>query len=287
MLSFTQPALFDGDGLCQRWTERRGSWQQDTGERFTGRGYQVEEIDDDSTARAFVEAHHYSGSFVSALHRFGLYTGGRLVGVAVYSGPLPLVLTSILPDLDPFNESVELGRFVLLDEVPGNAESWFLARCHEQLTGRGVAGVVSFSDPVPRRTASGVLVMPGHIGTIYQATNAVYTGTTDRRSLWVLPGGDIVNGQALQKIRQQKRGHRYAEQQLVEHGARPMRAGEDPYAWLREAKRACRVTTFRHPGLHRYVFPLGHNERTRRRVRIAAPSLPYPKTRATRELVSA
>ncbi len=50
MLSYTQPTLFDGDGLCQRWTERRGSWQQDTGERFTGRGYTVEDSEWGETA---------------------------------------------------------------------------------------------------------------------------------------------------------------------------------------------------------------------------------------------
>jgi hypothetical protein len=49
---------------------------------------------------------------------------------------------------------------------------------------QGVRGVVSFSDPVPRRTAAGDLVFPGHIGTIYQASNAGYLGrTTPRRVL--------------------------------------------------------------------------------------------------------
>jgi hypothetical protein len=41
---------------------------------------------------------------------------------------------------------------------------------------QGLCGVVSFSDPVPRRTAAGTLVFPGHIGTIYQASNAEYLG---------------------------------------------------------------------------------------------------------------
>lgn len=59
-------------------------------------------------------------------------------------------------------------RFVLLDECPGNSESWFLARCFDALLADGVRGVVPFADPVPRRTASGRLVMPGHVGTIYQ-----------------------------------------------------------------------------------------------------------------------
>ena len=61
---------------------------------------------------------------------------------------------------------------MLAESVPANGESWFLARCWELATRQGKHGVVSFSDPVPRRTAVGTLVFPGHIGTIYQACNA-------------------------------------------------------------------------------------------------------------------
>lgn len=273
---------------CQRWRYRQQYWQAaDPGTRFNPSEYSVLPIADDTTARDYVLQHHYSGSYPSALHRFGLYRSDRLVGVAVYSMPTSnAVLTCVLPDLIPAVESVELGRFVLEDEVPGNAESWMLARCHEYLLAAGVAGVVSFSDPVPRRLPSGVLVKPGHIGTIYQAKGAVYTGRAWPRSLWVLPDGTVFNGKALQKIRKQERGHDYAERTLVGYGARPMQPGENPYAWLREAKAACRVATFRHQGVHRYVFRLGRNARARAQVFIKPATGPYPKT-IDRELVAA
>lgn len=51
----------------------------------------------------------------------------------------------------------------------------------------------SFADPVPRRTASGVLVMPGHVGTIYAATNAVYAGRATARTVKLLPDGTVFN----------------------------------------------------------------------------------------------
>lgn len=281
-----QAPLFDLS-MCQRWTARRESWRP-AGELFDPRRFEVLPIADDTTAATYVTANHYSGSYVAALHRLGLYEAGRLRGVAVYSNPAgERVLTCVLPDLVPFRESVELGRFVLDDAVPGNAESWFLARCHEYLTGAGVAGVVSFADPVPRRQPTGELITPGHLGTIYQASNAIYTGRAYARTLWVLPDGSVFNGQALQKIRDQKRGHEYAERQLIRWGAQPMRAGEDPRAWLREARTACGITYYRHPGVYRYVFTLGANARARRAVRVALPSLPYPKIRETRELVAA
>lgn len=271
----------------QRWRERNGVWCP-AREVFDPRGFEVRPIPDDTTASAFIITHHYSGAYVAARHRFGLFRGDELVGVAVYSNPAALaVLTCVLPELDPTSESVELGRFVLLDGIGFNVETWLIARCHALLLEAGVAGVVSFSDPVPRRMPNGTLITPGHIGQIYQASNAVYTGRAWARTLWVLPDGSIFNGQAQQKIRDQKRGHEYAERQLIRWGARPMRAGEDPRSWLREARGACRVAYFRHPGVHRYVFTLGRNARARRQIKVALPALPYPTTRETRELVAA
>lgn len=82
---------------------------------------------------------------------------------------------------------------MLLPECPGNSESWFLARCFRALLSHGVRGVVSFADPVPRRTASGALIMPGHMGTIYAATNAVYAGRATARTVKLLPDGTVFN----------------------------------------------------------------------------------------------
>ncbi|WP_242586310.1 hypothetical protein [Streptomyces sp. MST-110588] len=136
--------------------------------------------------------HHYSASFPSARFRFGLYDIGanepQLCGVAVFGVPVTAaVLTRPLPDLQPYIESLECSRFVLVDEVPTNAESWFLARCFDELLVLGVRGVVSFADPVPRRDASGTLVTAGHVGTIYQATNALYMGRAVPRTVKLLP----------------------------------------------------------------------------------------------------
>ncbi|MFF8632456.1 Mom family adenine methylcarbamoylation protein [Streptomyces werraensis] len=153
-------------------------------------------IPDEQPGKAFVLAHHYSRSYPAVKVQFGLYDTvdgeRRLSGVAVFGVPVnTAVLTKPLPELRPFTESVECSRFVLLDECPGNAESWFLARCFDRLLADGVRGVVSFADPVPRRTASGLLVMPGHVGTIYAATNAVYTGRATARTVKLLPDGTV------------------------------------------------------------------------------------------------
>jgi hypothetical protein len=73
-------------------------------------------------------ARHYSGTYPAAAQRYGLLDvagkESRLVGVAVLSVPLQArVLTQVFPSLQPYAESLELGRLVLDDEVPANGES--------------------------------------------------------------------------------------------------------------------------------------------------------------------
>jgi hypothetical protein len=152
--------------------------------------------------------------------------------------------------------------------VPFNSESWFLGRCLRLLRRRGLRGVVSFSDPVPRTTAEGRLVFPGHVGTIYQAANSAYLGRGTARTLRLLPDATVLSPRALQKVRGRDRGWEYAAAQLVRFGADPLVAGEDGRAW--RARWLPRLTRpLRHPGTHRYAWTLGGA-----RLESAAP---YPK----------
>ncbi len=259
--------------IVQRWRDRRDSYRP-AGEPIDTRRYEVAPIDGggaDTIAKAFVVDHHYSGAYPAARFRFGLYRAAELVGVAVYSVPCnSRVLTSVFPV--PVLEATELGRFVLLDDVPANGETWFIARTFEHLRRDGVAGVVMFSDPVPRATSDGRQVFPGHIGTIYQASNAVYLGRGDARTLRLLPDGRVFSHRAEQKIRQRERGYKYAIAQLLAAGAREP-GGEDPRAWLR--RELPRVTRpLRHRGNHKYAIAID------RRLRKALPTAkPYPKLR--------
>lgn len=161
-------------GLNQRWREGRESYRVPD-EPIRTLEHEVAVLEDDTTPRAFVERHHYEGSYPAARFRFGLFHGGELVGVAVFSHPMrDEVLTSVFPG--EATDSVELGRFVLLDSVAGNGETWFLARAFDVLRREGLRGIVSFSDPMKRTTLEGAETCPGHVGTIYQAANGVYLG---------------------------------------------------------------------------------------------------------------
>jgi hypothetical protein len=263
--------------FCQRWSGRRHSWRHRSEGGFDARRYDVGPLIE-AHARAFVEANHYSASYPAARLRFGLYDGPWLVGVAVLGVPMQRrVLTAVFPDLEPYAESLELSRFVLAEAVPANGESWFLARCWELAGRQSVRGVVSFSDPVPRRTADGELVFPGHLGVIYQASNAEYLGRTTPRRVLLLPDGRVLSERALSKVRGDEQGHAYVERELVRFGAARRRAGEDGAAWLREAFRAAGVRALRHGGNHRYAFRVGAR---RRLVAVGLPAAAYPKALA-------
>lgn len=256
--------------MNQRWREGRDSYRP-AGEVIDPRDFEVAEIAEDAPAKAFVLKHHYSASYPAARWRFGLYRGGKLAGVAVFSHPASdAVLTNVFQG--EATESVELGRFVLLDDVAGNGETWFLGRCFEVLRREGLRGVVSFSDPVARQRADGITVFPGHIGTIYQAHNGVFLGRGSPSTLKLLPDGTVFSNRAWGKIRMQQRGWRYSAAILERFGAErldPER--EDPRAWLRRWLPSL-TRNLRHPGNYRYAWGLQRASR-----RALPTSLPYPK----------
>lgn len=186
-----------------------------TGEVFDPRRYEVAIIPDDTTAKAFVERYHYAHTYPSARVRIGCFDRGapflredRLCGLQVYSHPMQDRVLDRLPcDRE---ETTELGRFVMLDRVESNVETWFMARGFELLYKLGYRGIVSFSDPVPRsrvvrREGRLVehpdLVHRGHVGTIYQAKG--FTRVTDgtARTLQIFPDGTSLPARSLQKVR--------------------------------------------------------------------------------------
>ncbi|HEX7095667.1 MAG TPA: hypothetical protein VF183_07275 [Acidimicrobiales bacterium] len=162
----------------------------------------------------------------------------------------------------PVLQAVELGRFILHEEVGFNGETWFLARIFEMLEGR-IAGVVSFSDPVPRTRIDGTIVMPGHKGTIYQAHNGVYLGRGRKDTLWLLPDGRALSRRTFQKIRAGERGWLAATDQLVRYGAEALTADADAWersAWLDHWMRKL-TRRFKHPGNHKYAWTIGRRNR--------------------------
>jgi hypothetical protein len=260
---------------CERWgPDRRPSWRHRHEGGFDKSRYHVDEIEEDPAA-TFVTTYHYSGAWVAARRRYGLFDGPQLVGVAVLSVPMhPAVLTNVFPDLQVV-EAAELGRLVLFDAVPANAESWFLARVFRRAAKTGLRGIVSFADPVARRDATGRIVFPGHIGVTYLAHNAVPLGRSRARWETVLPDGRVLPDRTQAKVVAGHRGKDYAIEGLRRLGAPPPRPGESGRAWLDRALPQIGASRQRHGGKWRYAWVIGP-ETERRAARIALPRTPRP-----------
>jgi hypothetical protein len=115
----------------------------------------------------FIARHHYAGGGGGSCTNVGLYRGMRLVGVAAFGGPVSGDAAASVFGQDYVSNVMDLQRFVLVEEAPKNTESWFLVRAlreYKRLRPHTWA-VTAFADSTQ-----------GHVGTIYQATNALYGG---------------------------------------------------------------------------------------------------------------
>ena len=131
-----------------------------------------------------------------------------------------------------------MGRFVCADDAPRNTESRLIA-ASLRLFRRDY--------PVVRAVLTYAAVGEGHIGYVYQATNALYLGTTEPK-------------------------HYYRDQ----HGNR--RAPKQG-ANLSMAKAIARGWEVHHePGKHRYIYLLGSKTERRESARLLKyETQPYPK----------
>lgn len=266
---------------CQRWKDRSDRLLQARASAAFDPSIYAVDVVDESTARAFITQHHYSSSYPAAVCRVGLFgKGAELLGVAVFSVPMNQKVVPAHCGVAA-DQGVELGRLVLLDcdQAPRNTESFFLKRAFECLVSEKpkVRAVVSYCDPVPRVAADGTVRLRGHVGLVYQASNARYVGRGSPRTLHLLPDGTVLSPRTLSKIRLGEAGARSAEQALCRIGARRRRFGESPGEWLGEVLQGQFVRKIQHPGNFVYTFALG-SKRDRKVVeRLMAPAQAYPK----------
>ena len=192
-------------------------------------------------ARAYIEAHHYLRTAPRApTVALGLWQGATLIGVALIG-----VSCSEAARAFPFGPAykthvLELTRFHVLDGTPRNTESWFLARVRRRLD-RRLWGLLAFADP-----------SAGHVGTLYQASSALYLGQTRARRAY-----------------RDSAGRTHSERQ----GRTTFSAATaTAYGW----------TAVPQPPKHRYLFLLGGPlQRHYVRQALRVPVLPYPAPLAT------
>ena len=135
-----------------------------------------------SDGKAFIREHHYTHGCHNGPMTFGLFDGDSLIGVCAFATPSSENVRASVFGPDHKNAVTELHRLVILDCTPTNTESWFISRALRWVSEYKPAlrGVLSFADATE-----------GHRGTIYQATNALYCGTTSRTRFWRDPDGRL------------------------------------------------------------------------------------------------
>lgn len=266
--------------LCQRWDDRRDRYRP-AGERIQPDRYGVDVISD-RVAMEYIAAHHYARTAPPQILSVGLFDAKAvgppvLCGVARFSVPMNQAAIPARTGQPP-EHGCELGRLVLHEDVPGNGESYFVARAFRLLLQEKptVRTVISYSDPVPRYRSDSSLFKPGHIGVVYQALNACYLGRSAARTL-LMANETVVSDRALSKLRNDERGAGYVYEQLRNLGAPPITFGESGREYVSRVAALPIFRKFRHPGNLTYAWALG-SKSNRQAVRGGMPrALPYPK----------
>ena len=188
-------------------------------------------------ARVLCERSHYLHSFPAGTRvSLGVFTGVGLEGVVVL-GVGPRFAHRLVTGATP-GDGLTLTRLWLADALPKNSESFVIGQTVRWLRQHTlVKFLLSYADPAA-----------GHVGTIYQATNWLYTGVSQAQA--TLDLGDGL-----------PRHTRSVGSALGTHSVRYLRAAG--------------LAVHRVPavGKHRYLLFVDR----RWRGRLAVPVLPYPK----------
>jgi hypothetical protein len=202
-------------------------------------GLTVERINS-TVGKTFIREHHYSHGSHNGPMCWGLLDGEALVGVLAFATPCSENVRRSVFGPEYVNRVTELHRLVILDDYGRNTESWFIVRCLRDLKAKrpDLWAVLSFADATE-----------GHVGTIYQATNAIYTGSSGRATFYMDADGRLRHPR--------QNGVNITSDRAAELGWQPVKRD----------------------GKHRYLFLLPDNKGHRRWLlrQLLLQSQPYPK----------
>ncbi len=190
-----------------------------------------------TVAKVIIVCHHYLHSLPGGTQlAFGVFLGSGLLGMITLGvGPMN---AHRLVDGAKASDCLTLTRLWLSDELPGNSESRVLGIVIRALRKHtNIRFLVSYADPTQ-----------GHLGTIYMASNWLYTGYSDATPMF-----DVGDGVA--------RHSRTLSNSIGTHSLK--------YFW----DKGLPAKTVSQPAKHRYLYLLD----TSWRPRLAVPTFPYPK----------
>lgn len=186
------------------------------------------------TATQVLSTEHYIGTPGATSVALGLYVDHVIAGVITF-GTIPRNNAEAI--CGPLNarQVMELTRLACYEWAPRNSESWLIAQAFQWLRANrsDVTILVSYADG-----------SVGHVGTIYQATNWIYTGASTNDYVYHCDSGDILHPRTTGR----------------------MRNDLPPGRWRPSAAK------------HRYVtFLCSPSKRRQLRRALRWPALPYPK----------
>ena len=184
-----------------------------------------------------IERHHYLHSLPGGSKlAFGVFVGGSLLG-AITFGVGPFNVPSLVAGATS-DDCLTLTRLWLSDELPSNSESRTIGILLRSLRKHTpVRFLLSYADP-----------SQDHLGTIYQASNWLYTGLSEATPLYDIGDGKPRHSRSL--------SHAYGSHSIAHfrrHGVPVRLVSQEPK--------------------HRYIYFLDPSWRER----LLVPVLAYPK----------
>jgi hypothetical protein len=198
--------------------------------------YMIKRIDRNETEKFILEI-HYAKRYPSISYAYGLHRGNELIGVITYgSPPSPSLCVGIAGEKNK-GCVIELNRLVLKYNEKNQA-SILISSSFKLL-------------PQPKIIVSYADTEQSHIGVVYQATNFMYTGLSDKRTEWRKIGTNLHSKTVCEMYSLDERKNKTDEFEVIDR-----------------------------PRKHRYVYIIG-NKRDKKRLRkeMIYKEAEYPKGR--------
>ena len=179
---------------------------------------------------------HYAKRIPSISYAFGLYKGSHLVGVVTYGSPPSPPLAMGICGKQYKNNVIELNRLCLIENNKNNA-SFLVGNSLKLLPNPKI--VVSYAD-----------TSMNHTGYIYQATNFIYTGLSDKRTEWRIKNSNMHSKTICEQYSLEERKNNTEKFEVVDR-----------------------------PRKHRYIYFVGNKKQKKELLKNLKYSIkPYPKT---------
>lgn len=178
---------------------------------------------------------HYAKRLPITSHAFGLYNDNDLIGVVSYGFPTGRTVLEAMTSKEYEHPILELNRLCLLKNKK-NYASFLIGRSLKLLPKPNI--IISYADTAMN-----------HNGYIYQATNFMYCGLSEKRTDWVL-----------------KEGNKHSRGLSAQFSYEEMKADTENFKFVDRSRK------------HRYIFFLGNKTQVKQLYKDLNYEIqPYPK----------